>query len=246
MEVKGKYTVTVSMPALNEGNNLAAAVHNVLQGFHELGISGELIIVNDGSSDTTGKIAEKFQSEHGNVSVVHHQTPQGFGRAFWAGVQKASGPAVVMIPGDGENDAREILRHLSLLDTVDVVVPHVANPQVRSLRRRVLSCLFSWIINATFGLSLKYYNGTVLYRREILRTIALKSTGFFYQAELLIKTLGAGVSYAEVPYLLGQRGQGESKALTLKSLAEVFHAYIHMVISIYFAAAPKPPHRVEP
>lgn len=227
-----KYAITAVMPSLNEEGNLAAAVTNVLESCHRLGIIGQVIIINDGSSDRTGKIADEFAARFENVSVIHHQAPKGIGASFWDGVQAALGDVVTMLPGDGENDAAEILRYLPLMQQVDIVVPFVFNREVRSFRRRLLSIIYREIIKASFGLSLNYMNGTVMYRRTIFEGIELKCTGFFYQTELLIKTIKIGYLYAEVPYALNLRSGGESKATTLSSLKKVARAYLETFAEI--------------
>jgi glycosyltransferase involved in cell wall biosynthesis len=231
-----RYAITAVMPALNEERNLASAVANVMESFEKLGISGQIIIVNDGSNDQTGTIAESFKAGSSAIDVIHHPSPQGIGASFWDGVQSAKGDVVTMIPGDGENDATEILRYLPLLEQVDIVVPFVFNREVRSFRRRLLSIIYREIIKASFGLSLNYMNGTVMYRRSILEGIELKCSGFFYQTELLIKTIKRGYLYAEVPYALNMRGGGESKATTLSSLRKVALAYLTTFAEINFGA----------
>jgi hypothetical protein len=138
-----------------------------------------------------------------------------------------------MIPGDGENDAPETLRYLPVMEHVDIVIPFVYNKTVRSWKRRLLSRLYRGIINMTFGLTLNYMNGTVIYRTCILKDVTLKSTGFFYQTELLIKSIRRGYLFAEVPYALSQRGGGASKATTLKSLVRVARNYLAIFRDIH-------------
>ncbi|MBI5483423.1 MAG: glycosyltransferase family 2 protein [Deltaproteobacteria bacterium] len=227
--------VTVVMPALNEAGNLAGAVANVLDSFRHRQINGELIIVDDGSSDGTGAMADRYTCVYDNVRVLHHENPQGIGASFWAGVSASAGEVVVMIPGDGENDAEEILRYFPLMEEVDIVIPFVYNSTMaRSLGRRFLSIVFREIIKAGFGLSLNYMNGTVMYRRTVFEGIELKNEGFFYQSELLIKTISRGYLYAEVPCALRQRGSGDSRATTWKSLKRVASGYIQTFSDIHF------------
>jgi glycosyltransferase involved in cell wall biosynthesis len=232
------YAITAVMPALNEEGNLVAAVSNVLENYDRMEIDGQVIVVNDGSSDRTAEIAQRFCEMHSNVKVIHHTSPRGIGASFWDGVQMADGEIVTMIPGDGENDAAEILRYLPLMKQVDIVVPFVFNREVRSLRRRLLSIIYREIIKASFGLSLNYMNGTVMYRRCIFEGITLKCGGFFYQTELLIKTIKRGYLYAEVPYALNVRIGGESKATTLASLRKVALSYLDTFAEIHFGKAP--------
>jgi glycosyltransferase involved in cell wall biosynthesis len=227
------YQITAIMPSLNEEKNLASAVRNVISSYDRFGISGEIVIVNDGSTDGTGKRAEEFRQQNPSIQVIHHAAPQGIGGSFWDGVQAARGDIVVMIPGDGENDAAEILRYLPLMDQVDMVVPYVFNRQVRSRMRRKVSNLYRGIINLTFGTTLNYMNGTVLYRKCILGDLELKARGFFYQTELLIKCIRRGYLYAEVPYALLTRAAGRSKATTLRSLTSVMRAYLALLIEVY-------------
>lgn len=218
--------VSVIMPALNEESNIAAAVGNVLESYAALGISGEVIVVDDGSTDRTGGIAAGIASQHPSVRVIRHASPQGIGASFWDGVGSAQGEMVVMLPGDGENDAAEILRYLPLMEHVDIVVPYVYNTGVRPLFRRFLSSLYTFIINLSFGMMLRYFNGTVLYRRAVFEGISLRNGGFFYQTELLVKTIRRGYLYAEVPCALRKRAAGRSKATTFSSLVRVAKAYL--------------------
>ncbi len=232
-----QYAITAVMPSLNEEKNLAAAVRNVLESYRRLGINGEVVIVNDGSTDGTGRLAEEFRQKDPAVQVIHHQTPQGIGGSFWDGVKAARGEVVVMIPGDGENDAAEILRYLPLMAEVDMVVPYVFNREVRSWFRRRLSNLYRGIVNITFGTTLNYMNGTVLYRKCILDDLELKARGFFYQTELLIKCIGRGYLFAEVPYALLTRAAGRSKATSFRSLTKVMKGYLSLFLDVYSGGA---------
>ena len=230
-----QYKITVIMPALNEELCLAAGVANVLEGFKKYSVDGELIIVNDGSSDRTSQIAEDLAGIHDCIEVLHHEEPQGIGYSFMDGVRSAKGEMVVYVPGDGENDAAEILRYLPLMNHVDIVVPFVINRGVRPWRRRMLSSMFHNIVSLTSSLSLNYMNGNVIYRKSILDGLQLKSRGFFYQAELLLKTIGSGYLFAEVPYIQLRRIDGSSKSTTVSSLLEVVRAYCSTMMDVYLS-----------
>ena len=227
------YLVTVVMPALNEELNLAGAVENVLHSFERSAVAGQLLIINDGSSDRTGPIAEAYAAAYPFVQVIHHATPQGIGASFWDGAGKSAADVVTMIPGDGENDAFEILRYLPLMAQVDIVIPFVYNREARSVKRRLLSIFYREIIKASFGLSLNYMNGTVMYRRTVFTGIELKNGGFFYQTELLIKTIRSGYLYAEVPCALLQRAGGNSHATTFRSLLRVARGFLSTFADIH-------------
>ncbi len=229
------YQITVVMPALNEEANLERAVTETAEAFQTLGINGEIVLINDGSQDKTAEIANGLKQRYEFLQVIHHAKPSGIGGSFWEGGLKANGDVVTMLPGDGENDPIEILRYLPLMKQVDIVVPFVYNIEVRGRRRRWVSRLYKAIINLSFGMLLNYMNGTVMYRRTVLQSLDLRARGFFYQTELLIKAIRMGYLYAEVPYALGTRSSGKSKALTFKSLFKLSRDYLRTVYSVYYA-----------
>jgi glycosyltransferase involved in cell wall biosynthesis len=222
--------LSVIMPVLNEEQAIDGSASNVLAGFRRFALNGELVIVNDGSSDRTGEIAEELAVKHDCLKVVHHNSNEGIGAAFRSGVKAATGELVVYIPGDGENDAAEIFRYVSLLETVDIVIPYVTNTHLRPWHRRFISSLYHFMMTRTFSVPVKYLNGTVIYRRAILEGISFRSNGFFYQAELLIKVLRRRYLYAEVPCLLQKkRVAGRSKSVSFASLLTVASGYLGMV-----------------
>lgn len=234
-----QYDISVVMPALNEQANLEVAVIETVDAFTKLGINGEIVLINDGSSDSTGEIADRMAKIYPFIQVIHHTKPNGIGGSFWEGAHSARGDVVTMLPGDGENDPTEILRYLPLMKQVDIVVPFVYNLEVRGRRRRWISRLYKAIINLSFGMLLNYMNGTVMYRRSVLLSLTLKARGFFYQTELLIKAIRMGYLYAEVPYALGTRSSGKSKATTLKSLMRLSRDYLRTVYQVYVSERKK-------
>lgn len=228
-----KYKVSVIMPALNEEDNISKALENVVKSFVRLDVLGEIILINDGSTDRTKMIVEELMDKYPFIQLICHDKPKGIGASYWEGVWKSKGEIVTMLPGDAENDAYEILRYLPLMDHVDIVIPFIYNKNVRSWKRRMISKFYKGIINLSFGMLLNYMNGTVMYRKCVQQNITLRSSGFFYQTELLIKCIKSGYLYAEVPCALSPRLCGESKALTFKSLFEVIRGYFSTVVSIY-------------
>lgn len=230
-----KTEITFIMPALNEAQNIELAITNAMEAFQRFGIQGEILVINDGSTDQTGHLIDKAIAQYGEaVRVVTHARPMGIGASFWGGVDSAKGELVVMMPGDNENDPDEILRYHKLLNHVDLVIPFVYNKQVRSLFRNFLSLSYRFIINTTFGVYFNYTNGTILYRRSVLQTLTHRSRGFFFQTDILIRLVKAGYLFAEVPYRLSFRKKGISKAVSFPSLLQVMKGYLRLVKETYF------------
>ena len=228
-------TLSIVMPSLNEENNLAAAADTALVALDRYGIDGELIIINDGSTDKTQEVAKRLREHDKRIRIINHTKPQGIGASFWHGVQEARNDFVTMFPGDNENDPDDALTYFYMANDVDIIVPFIHNVEIRSYSRRLISSLYRLIINISFGTNLNYTNGTVIYNTAVLREMKLKSTGFFYQAEILIRLIRAGYLYAETPHFLSRRNSGITKALSFKSLWQVMKGYLRLIWDIHIA-----------
>lgn len=226
--------VSVIMPAFNEEKDIVKAVENSLNALIDYDIDGQVIVVNDGSIDRTGELITSLASEDPRIKAVHHEKSKGIGASFWDGVDAADGDTIVMIPGDNENDPWEILRYHRLLNHVDIVIPFVFNKEVRSILRNALSFIYRFIINSTFLVHFNYTNGTVFYRRSVLKEMEHRSAGFFFQTDILIRAVKRGYLFAEVPYRLDMREEGVSKAVTFPSLIKVIKGYLHLVKDVYY------------
>lgn len=228
-----KIDISVIMPALNEEDDIILAINNTLNAFKDYNLNGEIIVVNDGSTDKTKDLANKIANKDNRVRMISHGRPKGVGASFWEGADQAKGKGVIMLPGDNENNPWEIFRYFDLLDHVDIVIPFVFNRGVRPLFRNVLSLIYRIIINSTFFVNFNYTNGTVLYRRAVLRKVDSRSNGFFFQTDILIRLVKKHYLFAEVPYRLRRRGHGVSTAISFPSLWSVIKGYLRLVKDYY-------------
>ena len=232
-------SISIIIPALNEEKYILVAINSSLKAIDKLALDGEIIVVNDGSTDMTKEITEEAMKRDSRIRVINHDVSQGLGKAFWVGVDNMRGNLVCTIPGDNENDAYEILRYHKLLEHVDIVIPFVYNNQVRPFYRSALSFVYRFIVNSTFLVNLNYTNGTALYKKSILKELEYRSSGFFFQTDILIRLIKRGYLFAEVPYRLGQRKGGISKAVSFPSLIQVIKGYIRLTRDQYYARSEK-------
>lgn len=227
--------ISVIMPALNEENNIVSAIGDVIFAFEQFGINGEIIVINDGSNDSTFLLIKRLMQENPClIKMINHATPKGIGASFWDGVDSSRSNFVCMLPADNENYPQETFRYLKLLEDVDIVIPFTLNKDVRSLLRNIISYVYRFIVNTTFLTSLNCSNGIVIYRRELLKELSHRCDSFFFQTDILIRLLKRGYLFAEVPYRLRKRKTGKSKAISLHSLVKVAKDYIRLALDIYF------------
>lgn len=231
-----KRELTIIMPALNEEANIVSAITHSLRAMEEFHIDGEIVAINDGSTDATQDLIEQqVKGNPGKIIVIRHERPKGIGMSFWEGVDHAGGDVVVMLPGDDENDPMEIFRYFRLLEHVDIVIPFLFNREIRPFFRNILSWFYRMIINTTFLVNFNYTNGTVLYRKSVIREISHRSSGFFFQTDILVRAARRQYLFAEVPYRLGVRKKGVSKAISFPSLLSVIKGYLKLVKDFYFS-----------
>jgi glycosyltransferase involved in cell wall biosynthesis len=225
--------ISVIVPALNEAAAIGLVIEDTNAAFAYFGVNGEILVVNDGSTDATEQVVQAYLTKCTNIRLINHARPMGIGAAFWDGVRAAVGEYITMLPGDNENLASETICYVPLARKYDVVIPYVKNAGTRRFHRRILSAAFTFCINLTFRTNFFYTNGTNIYKRAMLVHISPKSMGFFYQTEILVKMVTSGASFVQVPYLLSTRKSGQNKAISLKSFITVVKDYLKLLPLVF-------------
>jgi glycosyltransferase involved in cell wall biosynthesis len=228
--------ISVVIPAYGEEKNLRDAVASVLGSAERTGIRDlEILIVNDGSRDRTGEVAEDIARQTPGVVVIHHPRNLGIGQSFLDGVKAARHSYVTLFPGDNGNAAATTDTLFRSVGKADVVATFVMNTEVRGWPRFVLSTLYTFIYVATFGIHLKYINGSALYPTRMLKDLKLRSRGYSMLAEINVKLLRKGLTFIEFGSWLNPDGK-KSSAIRIKNFFEVLRSYFALVSEIYFLA----------
>jgi len=191
--------ISFVVPCYNEEDHIAGTIEQVeravpLAGFERF----EIIVVDDCSQDRSAAIVNELAAEKKQVRLVRNPHNLGFGGAYKVGVSHAAGERVILVPGDDCHPGESIAAVLRKAREADIVVPYRINPEGRPWHRRLVSRCFTFLLNLLFGLRIPYYNGIVLHRTDLLRSIDIKTNSFAFQAEALIKLLRRGASYATV------------------------------------------------
>ncbi|PKN06779.1 MAG: hypothetical protein CVU73_15425 [Deltaproteobacteria bacterium HGW-Deltaproteobacteria-8] len=226
-------TLSIVIPAFNEAANIKATVDEVLKAIGGSFVDFELIIVNDGSADDTGRIIDELGAADPHVKPVHNEQNMGFGASYRRGVGLARMNYVGVFPGDNEIIGRSIARILALVGSADIIVPFTMNMEVRPYSRRLFSRLYTLIMNMVFTCELQYYNGPVIHRRDVLQATPINTSGFAFQSTLLVRLIRSGHSFIEVPMYLRPRLGGRSTALKLKNVLSVCLAIVRLAKTVH-------------
>lgn len=214
-------SLAVIMPALNEEGNLAGAVAAVRSVLGPRSQPYEILIFDDGSTDSTGAIADSLARAHREIRVVHHEQPRGLGYCYRRGAELATYEHIVMVPGDNEVPAQSLAALVAEVGAADIVVAYFTNTWIRLRGRQLLSRAFTGLVNTVFGLNLRYFNGPCIHRRVLAQSAMPNTSGFAYMAVLLVRLVTSGYRYKEVGVELGPRDSGRSKAFRFKNIASV-------------------------
>ena len=189
-------------PAHDEEANLEALVAEALETLPGLAETFEIIAVDDGSRDGTPALADDLAARHPDVvRAVHHATNLGYGAALRSGFAAARYDLVAFTDGDRQFQIADIGRltaRLAESDSPDVVVGFRikrADPLVRTLYARA----YRLANRIFFGLKITDVDcACKLFRREVLQTLRVESSGAFFSAEMIIKLRAAGRTVVEV------------------------------------------------
>lgn len=146
------------IPAYNEEKSLPILAKRIIQTFSENSIEGEIIIVNDGSVDKTGKLSEELSREHKCVKTFHHRRRRGKTAALLTGFEKASKDIIALMDADLQYAPEDIPKFLDLIDEGYDVVNGWRKRRKDSIFKKIPSALYNLISRISFGLSLHDFN----------------------------------------------------------------------------------------
>ena len=189
----------------------------------------EVIVVDDGSRDRTGAIADKLATEHSQVKVVHHQVNRGYGGAVISGIRAASKPYVLLCDGDGQFDPADIERMTPFVPEYDVVAgrrAHRADPLIRRINGKA----WTELVRILLGITISDIDcGFKLFKREKLDGMDLRAHGAMISTELMARLAGRGARVKEIdvrhlPRLTGEQS-GASLKVVMRAFKELFTLY---------------------
>lgn len=233
-------TISLIVPALNEEAVIASVLEGITAQAEGHFRDYELIAVNDGSSDATGAIMEQFAARNPKIRVLHNQPNIGLGASFQKGLKQAHHQYVMLLCGDGGLPARSLPAIFNMIGSADLIIPYMINlRQIKSPARYLISRTYSNLLNLLFGFKLRYYNGLPVYRRSLLDAIRITSSGFGFQAEIVVKLLKSRCTYIEVG-VEGAEEKGRSIALRPRNVLSVSKTLFDLLFEI-LSFRPIPP-----
>lgn len=206
------------VPTYNEADNLAWIVGRLRAAVPD----ADVLVVDDGSPDGTGDVAEKLAAEDPHVSVLHRTAKEGLGAAYLHGfrvVLERGYDVIGEMDADGSHQPEQLPRLLDALEGADLVLGSRWVPGGSVVNwpwtRRALSRGGNLYTRVLLGIPVRDATGGFrLFRRTTLEKLdldAVRSVGYCFQADLAWRTAEAGLTVVEVPIDFIERERGESK-----------------------------------
>jgi dolichol-phosphate mannosyltransferase len=217
-------TAWLILPTFNEAENIEAVALAAADALGRAPCNGfRVLVVDDGSPDGTGRIAERLAAEHSWMQVLHRTAKEGIGPAYLAGFRHAlahDAAFVLEMDSDFSHDPADLTRLLQALEAgADLALGsrYVPGGGVSDwgLLRRLISEGGSAYARVVLGLRVRDLTGGFkCFRREVLEAIhfdSVRSQGYAFQVELTYRAVRAGFNVVEVPIVFRDRQRGQSK-----------------------------------
>jgi glycosyltransferase involved in cell wall biosynthesis len=224
--------VSFFCPAYNDEKNLPILIPKVFKVLNELCSAFEIVIIEDGSPDNTGKVADQLAQKYHSIKVYHHKINRGYGGALKSGFLHANRyPYIFYTDGDNQYDVKILKNMLPYLETYDAVVGKRIN-RVLKFRRKVQTSFYNWLIRILFHLDNRDVNCAIrLFKRSEINkiNIAKISASAFFPAQLLLELHKHGAKIKDIdvrhyPRMFGKESGGRIDVV-LSTISDMLKYY---------------------
>lgn len=222
--------LSVFLPIYNESEVIRSVVIETYKVLQKIAIRWELLLINDGSTDESGKIIDNLQRQYAGIRVINHRANQGYGASIKSGLYSAKYEWIAFTDSDGQFDFSEIENFISKQKETkaDVVIGYYKKRQVSKFKI-VTSKIWEFAIFVLFGLKVRDVDcGFKFISKKVIEDIPkLESErGAFISSEFLIKARKAGYKIVEIPVThyprLKGMGTGRKLNVIIKSFIDLF------------------------
>jgi dolichyl-phosphate beta-glucosyltransferase len=226
--------VSIVVPAYNEESRIVGFLEDLVNFMKKRG-GYEIVVVNDGSTDNTLKVLEKFKR---GIKIVSYKKNKGKGGAVREGVAAAKGEKIIFMDADGATSPEEIPGMLRALDDYDLATGTRVSKDSRVLKtqpfhRVLLSKFFNKIVNMLFHLDVKdNLCGFKGFRKDVGKELASEmiSNGWEFDVEILARAKKGGYRIMQIP--ITWHDVGDSKLSSIKDPVKILIRLFYLKFKI--------------
>lgn len=222
MANKRKPSITIAIPAYNEEENIEFVINDTLKNLPKYFRDYEVVVVDDGSKDKTGEIADKLAKKSKYLKIIH-QKNGGYSSAMLTGIKAAKKDYVAYMPADGQFLIKDMRHCFEELGKADLILGYRGGRQDYATRRVIFS--YGYLLLLLFLFDIKYMDvGWVnIWATKKAQKIKLTcSQGIFILTEILVRFKKKKYKITEAPSYYHPRLGGEVKNAKLKVVWKTF------------------------
>jgi dolichol-phosphate mannosyltransferase len=227
--------LSLVIPAHNEEGHLRGTVEQLAAALRREGISFEILVADDHSTDGTQRVLSEMEREIPELRSTRNERTAGFGNAVIAGLERFRGDAVCIVMADASDDPADVVTYARKLEEGFECVfgsRFMRGGKVEGypLHKLIVNRLANWFVRIVFRLDFTdITNAFKAYRREVIEGVGpLLSKHFNLTVELPLKAIVRGYSYAVVPVRWRSRAKGASKL----KIKEMGSRYLFIVLYV--------------
>lgn len=221
--------LSVVLPAYNEESVIAETVRRCVAVLSVLAPDFEVIIVDDGSRDRTGEIADQLAAESAHLRVVHNRPNRGYGGALIAGFNAAQKSLSFFMDSDGQFDIADIDALLRLREQGHRAVLGYRKQRRDPFPRLVNAWGWNMLVSLLFGLHVRDVDCAFkLYDTALVRVADVQAEGAMVNTEMLVKLSRLGVPFVQTPVHHYSRVHGSATGANLRVILRAFRELLHL------------------
>lgn len=216
-------SIGVVLPAFNEEAVIAETVAKCAETLSIVAPDYEIIVVDDGSHDSTGDIADALAANDPRIRVVHNRPNRGYGGALLAGFAVVSKELTFYMDSDGQFDIRDLVKLLELREKGYRAVLGYRAQRQDSRMRLINAWGWNLLVSRLFGLHVRDIDCAFkLYDTELIRAFDTQSEGAVVSTEMLVKLTRMGIPFIEIPVQHLPRLHGKATGAKLSVIVRAF------------------------
>lgn len=222
-------SLTIAIPAYNEEGSLGWVIRNILKEAPQFLVDYEIVIIDDGSTDKTGVIADQYAQKYPFIRVVHQQN-KGYGEAMLRGINEAKKTFVAYMAADGQFLLRDMQFCLPYMREADLILGARGSRADYTTYRLILSYTYLIILRMFFGITYQDVNWLNIWRTKEVQKLRVTSRGIFMLAEIVIRFKKKGLRIVEAPSFYRPRRAGSVKnarfSIAIRTLIDAIRLYL--------------------
>lgn len=229
-KIAEKPSIAIFFPVYRDEGTVETVAMKSLKVLSDIASNYKVIIVDDGSPDNSGAIADKLAEKYPDIISIHHERNMGYGAALQTGFKYSLDYEwICFTDGDNQYDVNELYHLSKLFHHYDLIVTFRYS-KIYGTLRTFISFIYNFIIRILFKSHLRDHNcGLKAIRSSIVRDMDIISTSAFVGAEIIINSMVKGYPIGEAGIRTYPRTFGESSVMSrihiTNSIRDMFRVY---------------------